>query len=147
MEENSLTLAILREIRDEVRSTRVELSQRIDQTNERLDQTNERLDQTNERLDLSNERLDSVVREQIRQGTTLIEMQRVQEKMVDAVVGLDRRQMSMERTMGQVVTEIQKVNARLDNVLMGPLGRYVRTHDHRLDDLEQRVEAIEHKVG
>ncbi len=36
----SLTVAILREIRDEIRHT-----------NERLDQTNQRLDQTNERLD------------------------------------------------------------------------------------------------
>ena len=32
------TVQILREIRDEVRSTRVELSSRIDQTNSRLDQ-------------------------------------------------------------------------------------------------------------
>jgi len=40
MAEDSVTVQVLKEIRDEVR-----------QTNERLDQTNERLDQTNERLD------------------------------------------------------------------------------------------------
>jgi chromosome segregation ATPase len=48
--DSDLTLAVLREIRDELKSTRADLSSRIDQTNERLDQTNERLDQTNERL-------------------------------------------------------------------------------------------------
>jgi chromosome segregation ATPase len=46
----SLTLAVLTEIRDEIRSTRVELSARIDATNQRLDAVNERLDGTNERL-------------------------------------------------------------------------------------------------
>jgi len=45
-----LTIEILKQIRDEVRSTREELGARIDQTNARLDQTNVRLDQTNARL-------------------------------------------------------------------------------------------------
>ncbi|MEZ4389730.1 MAG: hypothetical protein R3A48_01440 [Polyangiales bacterium] len=147
MEENSITVAILREIRDELRTTRTELNQRLDQTNERLDQTNERLDQTNERLDQTNGRLDSVVHEQIRQGTSLIEMKRLQEKLVDVAVAADGRQLAMERRLGQVVNELQKLNSRLDNVLTGPLGTYVRAHDRRIDDLEQRVEAIEHKVG
>ena len=40
---DEVTVAVLREIRDEIRSTRTELSTRIDQTNERLEQTNERL--------------------------------------------------------------------------------------------------------
>ena len=43
----SLTIAILREIRDEIRHT----NERLDLTNERLDQTNGRLDQTNGRLE------------------------------------------------------------------------------------------------
>jgi uncharacterized protein involved in exopolysaccharide biosynthesis len=41
--DSDLTLAVLREIRDELKSTRADLSSRIDQTNERLDQTNARL--------------------------------------------------------------------------------------------------------
>ena len=49
-EVESLTVEILRQIRDELRTTREELSARIDQTNERIEQTNERIEQTNERL-------------------------------------------------------------------------------------------------
>ncbi len=52
----SLTVEILREIRDGVRGT----NEKIDQTNSRLDQTNSRLDQTNSRLDQTNFRLDKV---------------------------------------------------------------------------------------
>lgn len=122
MEENSITVAILREIRDELRTTRTGLNERLDQSNERLDQTNERLDQTNERLD-------SVVHEQIRQGTSLIEMKRLQEKLVDVAVAADGRQLAMERRLGRVVTELQKLNSRLDNVLTGPLGTYLHAHD------------------
>jgi hypothetical protein len=46
-----ITTQILVEIRDEIRSTRTELSERIDQTNARLDQTNVRLDETIVRMD------------------------------------------------------------------------------------------------
>lgn len=54
----SLTLAVLKDIRDEVRKT-----------NERLDVTNGRLDATNGRLDVTNERLD-----RIEQGQTEAEV-------------------------------------------------------------------------
>jgi chromosome segregation ATPase len=47
----SITVEILKQIRDEIRTTREDLGGRIDQTNQRLDQTNQRLDQTNQRLD------------------------------------------------------------------------------------------------
>jgi chromosome segregation ATPase len=40
----NLTIEILKQIRDEIRSTREDLGGRIDQTNSRLDQTNSRLD-------------------------------------------------------------------------------------------------------
>jgi methyl-accepting chemotaxis protein len=40
----NMTVEILKQIRDEIRTTRTELSSRIDQTNQRLDQTNQRLD-------------------------------------------------------------------------------------------------------
>ncbi|MEZ4394888.1 MAG: hypothetical protein R3A48_27745 [Polyangiales bacterium] len=140
MEENSVTIEILREIRNEMRATREELHA----TREELHATREEL---TERQDQTNHRLDRVVQEQIRQGTTLVEMRQVQERLVDAVVAIDARQMSMERTMGRVVTELQQVNTRLDHVLTGPLGRAVRGHDERLDDLEHRVEAIERRTG
>ena len=38
MEENSLTLAVLREIRDEVRATRTDLTERVDHLTERVDE-------------------------------------------------------------------------------------------------------------
>ncbi len=46
MDNNDITIEILKEIRDEIRNT----NGRIDTTNTRLDQTNERLDQTNVKL-------------------------------------------------------------------------------------------------
>ena len=61
---SDLMLRILEQIRDELRSTRVELSTRIDQTNTRLDQTNARLDSTrvelSSRIDQTNTRLGAV---------------------------------------------------------------------------------------
>lgn len=48
MTDSDLTVAILREIRDEVRGT----NSRLDQTNSRIDQTNSRFDQTNARLEV-----------------------------------------------------------------------------------------------
>ena len=51
---DEVTVAVLREIQDEIRSTRTELSARIGQTNERLDGMHEslssRVDETNERV-------------------------------------------------------------------------------------------------
>ena len=60
MADGDLTVAILREIRDEIRSTRTELGAAIGETNSRLDQTNSRLDSTNSRLDQTNARLERV---------------------------------------------------------------------------------------
>lgn len=42
-------IEVLKEIRDELKATRVDLSGRIDQTNARLDQTNVRLDRVERR--------------------------------------------------------------------------------------------------
>ena len=44
MEENSLTIAILREIRDEVRGTRTDLGARIDHLTDRVDHLTDRVD-------------------------------------------------------------------------------------------------------
>lgn len=48
---SDVAVEILRDIRDEIRHTRVDLSGRIDATNARLDAVNARLDATNQRLD------------------------------------------------------------------------------------------------
>lgn len=136
MEENSLSLAILREIRDNTAATGTEVAR-----------LNLHVGHLTERVDHITERVDQVVPEQIRQGTTMIEILRVQGKVVDAVVALDQRQIVLERAIGQVVTELKQVNDRLDHVLTGPLGGIVRSHERRLDDLEHRVEAIERRAG
>lgn len=45
-----LTLQVLRQIRDEIVTTRTDLHGEIAKTNQRLDQTNQRLDESNQRL-------------------------------------------------------------------------------------------------
>jgi len=50
MEPTDLTIQILREIRDEIRTTREELSGRIDQTNARLDKVERRQSESEVRL-------------------------------------------------------------------------------------------------
>ena len=60
MADADLTVAILREIRDEIRTTRVELKAEIGQTNKRLDDLTDRVDGVNSRVDGVNQRLDVV---------------------------------------------------------------------------------------
>jgi chromosome segregation ATPase len=60
MDPTDVTIAILKDIRDEVR-----------RTNDRLDGTNERIDQTNERLDKLERR---VVESEIRTSTAITEL-------------------------------------------------------------------------
>lgn len=50
MTDSDLTLAVLREIRDEIKSTRTELKGEIAQTNDRLTELKAEVVQTNERL-------------------------------------------------------------------------------------------------
>ena len=64
-----LTTQVLIEIRDEIRTTRTDLTERIDQTNARLDQTNARLDQTNARLERAEKR---IVESEVRVSTELV---------------------------------------------------------------------------
>ena len=58
---NDITVLILREIRDEIRAMRHDLTQRIDATNERIGTTNERIDgmrgELTQRIDGTNDRL------------------------------------------------------------------------------------------
>jgi predicted nucleic acid-binding Zn-ribbon protein len=64
MTDSELTVSILREIRDSIRTMDSNLSSRIDVTNERIDKLDERmtarLDVTNERIDKLDERMSLV---------------------------------------------------------------------------------------
>jgi TolA-binding protein len=92
----SLTITILKEIRDEIRKT-----------NERVEQTNERLDQTNQRL-----------------------------------AGLERRQTESEV---RLATEIIGVAAAVRD--LSDLLRADRTLRAKVDEHDQRIHALERKVG
>ncbi len=123
---DDLTIEILKQIRDEIRTTRIELSARVDATNGRLDTTNQRLDTTNQRLD-------RVVQEQIREATAIVELEHGQRELVE---------------------EVKQLNARIDSVLTGALGQSVRGHESRIStteahvrDLEVRLAAVESKVS
>ena len=119
--DGDLTVAILREIRDEIRTT-----------NERMDALrvglSERIDGLSERQDRTNDRLDLVVQEQIRLSTGFVEMQEIQRETAEI--------------LGHLVREMHQHNERLDNVLVGPMGKQVRDHERRLGSLEERVEAL-----
>lgn len=106
----SLTLAVLREIRDEVRNT----NGRIDQTNGRLDQTVHRLDQTVDRLDQTIDRIDR----------------------------LERRQVEMEVRLS---TELVAVTGAVRE--LGPLLKEDRAMRAKVDNHDQRIAALEKKVG
>ena len=51
MQPTALTIEILKGIRDEVRTLRIDTNARFDETNQRLDETNQRLIETNRGLD------------------------------------------------------------------------------------------------
>jgi chromosome segregation ATPase len=119
----SLVPALLREIRDEVRST-----------NTRLDKLDERL---SGRIDETNTRLDRLERRQteadIRLSTSLIELQKAQNATTEAVRAL--------------IAETRTLHARLDHVFIGPMGAKVREHEDRLDTLTIRMDAVERRAG
>jgi chromosome segregation ATPase len=121
MTDASLTVAILREIRDEARKT-----------NERLDATNERLDATNERLDATNERLDVVAREQIRIATAVVDLEKGQRVLTSRVDDL------VVVTSG-LGGKIDELGARIDNVFLGPMGTQLRALGKRVLRLERHV--------
>lgn len=71
MEPTDVTIEILKDIRDEVRQTRIDLSARIDATNERIDATNERIHGTNDRIEGLSRR---VVESEIRTATAIADL-------------------------------------------------------------------------
>ena len=120
--DDSLTVEILKQIRDELKGVRVELGEVRDETCG-----------NGVRLDRTNERLDRVVQEQIRHST--------------AIVGLEARMGDMATAIVRLVGEIQGLNRRVDNVLTGPVGSTVRDTSARVDRLEERMAAAEKKIG
>ena len=69
MPDSDLTVAVLREIRDEIRTTRTDLGAGIDRVrselSERIGQTNSRLDETNARLGKVEEALADLAAQQL----------------------------------------------------------------------------------
>jgi|JI10StandDraft_1071094.scaffolds.fasta_scaffold2494442_1 hypothetical protein len=110
MEENSLTLAVLREIRDEVRATRTDLTERVDHLTERVDHLTERVDEQGSLLQ-------TIAAVQIRQEALL-------QRHDDA--------------LGSIVHELRRIHERIDHVYEGPLTSAVRDHETRLRRLEGR---------
>ncbi len=107
---DEVTVAVLREIRDEVRSTRTQLSERIDDVSDRIDSVRTEL---SERIDKVSERMEALERRQtqteVRLATELV-----------AVVG--------------AVREVR------DTLREGfDLGRRVADHEARLARIEKRL--------
>jgi hypothetical protein len=113
MEENSLTLAILREIRDNTA-----------RTNERVDHLTERVDHLTERVDGQSELLQTMAAVQIRQEQALIKLTEIVERHDESLKGIHG--------------ELRRIHDRIDNVFEGPLSTTVRDHESRLRRLEGR---------
>ena len=76
-------------------------------------------------------RLDRVVQEQIRHAT--------------AIVSLEAKIGDLAEGQRAVVSELVKMNARIDNVLTGQVGATVRDTAVRVDKLEERMSAVERR--
>lgn len=117
MGESSLTVAILREIRDETRATRTELSERIDHLTERVD--------------AQGALLHTVANVQIRQEALL-------QRLVDSSL---RHETMLERHEGALHSihhELGRIHDRIDHIYEGPLSGALRDHEVRLRRLEER---------
>jgi hypothetical protein len=110
-----LNTQILIDIREELRSTKATLGERIDNVSGRIDNMSTRV----------NERLDHVVEGLVRQRTELVEVQGRQRETNEALAGIGR--------------DIRGLNSRLDNVLVGPMGTTVKEHESRLRRVEEHL--------
>ena len=97
-----LTIQVLRQIRDEIVTTRTDLGARIERTNERIERTNERIDRTNERIDENNQRTARIEH-------TLLDLAEQQRFVVRHLKTLTER----DRRLEEDITEIR---GRLDVV-------------------------------
>ena len=121
---DELTVAILTEIRDEVRSTNV----RVDRTNERLDVLSSLPDQVR----LTNERLDRLAEGQIRIATEVAGLR-------GEVAGLRGEVVDLRGEVGRLGGEVSTQGARLENAIL--------TGGQMMVELRGRVERLEHHVG
>ena len=134
MEENSLTLAILREIRDNTARTneRVDhLTERVDHLTERVDHLTERVDHLTERVDGQGELLQTMAAVQVRQEALL-------QKLVDASLRHEETLQRHEIALHGIHRELGRIHDRIENVFEGPLSTTVRDHETRLRRLEGR---------
>lgn len=117
MEENSLTIAILREIRDEIRTTRTDLTDRIDRLTDRVDHLTDRVG--------SLESLTSTMAAvQVRQEQVLVRLAEASERHETALL--------------ELVRETRRIHDRIDNIYEGPVSSTLRDHETRIRRLEGR---------
>lgn len=87
------------------------------------------------RIDATNERLDRVERRQVetdvRLGTAIAELQGATRQNTEAIRAL--------------ISVTQDHNARIDNILIGPLGNTVRDVEREVGELKQRVVRLENE--
>lgn len=103
-EPESLTVEILRQIRDEIVATRTDLGARIEQTNARLDATRTELAG---RIDQTNVRLHAVEH-------TLLELSEQQRFVVRHLEALTARDRTLERDVDELRTRVDAIEKRLD---------------------------------
>ena len=121
----SLLPALLREIRDEIRSTN-------DSTRAELREVRDEISGMRADLSSTNTRLDSAMRERLRQGTAIAELQLAMYQNTQALrVMIEELKRQGER--------IDKQGERIDNVLLGVPGQTLRDMQRRLSLVEQTL--------
>ncbi len=155
MDSTERTIQILEEMRDGIKDIRDEARQtnaRLDrveyearETNARLDQTNAQLDQTNARLDRQSNAiagLESAVVHGLAETNAHLEQQS------NAIAGLESAVVHelgatnalLERqsiAISSLDGAVRDLGSRMDNVLIGEMGKTVRDHEARIRDLER----------
>jgi hypothetical protein len=111
MEPTDITIVVLREIRDEIRSLKQSTEERFDRLERQQIETNERLDR-HEKI-----------------------LERHEKVLIQLVHGLERH----ENALGLLIGEVRGLGSRIDNIVAGPLGEKVRDLDQRVTALESRV--------
>lgn len=120
MEPESLTIAILKEIRDNTAKT----NDRLDHLTERVDHLTERVAGVEEGVHGLTARVDAMAATQIRQEVILVRLAEASERHEEGIKTLIR------------VTD--RINDRIDNLVEGAIGQTVRDHEKRLRRLEGR---------
>lgn len=122
MEENSLTLAILREIRDNTAKT-----------NNRVDALSDRVDALSDRVGALETLTNTMATVQVAQAQQLTEISETLRRLVEIAERHEAR-------IDLLTAEVRGTNARIDNLVEGALGSTVRDHELRLRRLEARTD-------